>query len=119
MIAEEELQALASALERAPEHALDTESNSGFAYREQLCLLQFNVVGEIWLVDLIAGEFESSPVETLRPFLEDLFYGSELVVEAAHNYDGGVGGVSGDFLEGLSSLAVGEFEVQKYYVGGE
>lgn len=48
------LHLLAVELERAPWHVLDTESNSGFAYQERLCLLQFNVGGRLWLVDLVA-----------------------------------------------------------------
>lgn len=45
---------LADALAAVDELAFDTESNSGFHYREMLCLLQFNVAGQLWLVDPLA-----------------------------------------------------------------
>ncbi len=68
------LDELAAALERAPRHALDSESNSGFAYRERLCLLQLNVGGELWLVDLpalpVAADGTSHALDRLRPVLE-------------------------------------------------
>ncbi len=60
---------LADSLAREPWHALDTESNSGFSYREQLCLLQLNVGGRLWLVDLIALD-GAGPLEKLRQVLE-------------------------------------------------
>jgi len=61
---------LAAVLDGSAWHALDTESNSGFAYLERLCLLQFNVGGRIWLVDPLAlGGREG--IEPLRGPLED------------------------------------------------
>ncbi len=65
----EDLAPLRRALERAPCHALDTESNSGFAYQERVALLQLNVGGRLWLVDPIGLEGESW-LEALRPALE-------------------------------------------------
>ena len=61
---------LAAAMERAPEHAIDSEANSGFAYRERMCLLQVNVEERLWLVDLVALASEPRPLEPLRPALE-------------------------------------------------
>lgn len=63
------LEQLAAELERAPWHVLDTESNSGFAYRERLCLLQINVGDRIWLVDLVALD-RPEHFEALRKPLE-------------------------------------------------
>lgn len=65
----EALEELATALDSASWHALDTESNSGFAYAERLCLLQLNVADRLWLVDLVALE-GPSPMELLRGVLE-------------------------------------------------
>ncbi len=62
---------LARALEGAPSHALDLESNSGFAYTERLCLLQVNVAGRLYLVDLLALPAGRAALEPLRPALED------------------------------------------------
>ncbi|MEE8137517.1 MAG: ribonuclease D [Thermoanaerobaculia bacterium] len=61
---------LASCLAESPWHALDSESNSGFVYRERLCLLQLNVAGRLWLVDLLALEEGERSLEPLRPALE-------------------------------------------------
>ena len=65
----ERLDELAAAIDRSPWHALDTESNSGFAYRERLCLLQLNVESRLWLVDLVALA-GSEAIERLRAPLE-------------------------------------------------
>ena len=61
---------LAGAMSAAPEHAIDSESNSGFAYRERMCLLQVNVEGRLWLVDLVALPREAGVLEPLRPAFE-------------------------------------------------
>ncbi len=61
---------LGAAMAAAPEHAIDSESNSGFAYREQMCLLQANVEGRLWLVDLVALPREPGVLDPLRPAFE-------------------------------------------------
>ena len=68
--AESELVELANELLRAPAHAFDSESNSGFTYRERLCLFQFNVAGRLWLVDLVALAEAGVGLEPLRESLE-------------------------------------------------
>ena len=45
---------LAKALADAPWVALDSESNSMFAYRERVCLIQLNVHGALWIIDPLA-----------------------------------------------------------------
>lgn len=80
-----DLAALAALLEREPRHALDTESNSGFVYSERLCLLQLNVGGELWLVDLTELPAGTTVLEPLRPALESaststLLHGGEFDV---------------------------------------
>lgn len=67
----EGLDALAGALRDSTWHALDLEANSGFVYRERLCLMQWNVGGRMWLVDLLALPQEKSGIDALRPALED------------------------------------------------
>ena len=52
--------------------ALDSESNSGFAYEERLCLLQINDGREVWLVDPLAMDRGRSALEPLRSILEDI-----------------------------------------------
>ncbi len=61
---------LGRVLDGAPSHALDSEANSGFAYRERLCLLQLNVGGRLWLVDLEALPPGPERLEPLRTALE-------------------------------------------------
>ncbi len=61
---------LAAAMMAAPEHAIDSEANSGFAYREQMCVLQVNVEERLWLVDLVALPRRTGVLEPLRPALE-------------------------------------------------
>jgi ribonuclease D len=65
------LRDLASALEAEPAHALDLESNSGFAYFEYLCLMQWNVGGRLWMVDLVELRQRNLGIDALRPALED------------------------------------------------
>lgn len=68
---EKGLSALAAALDDAPAHTLDLEANSGFAYDEFLCLMQWNVGGRLWVVDLVALREQDLGIEPLRPALED------------------------------------------------
>ena len=51
--------------------AIDSESNSGFAYDERLCLLQINADEEIYLVDLVEIGRDPNGLEPLRQPLED------------------------------------------------
>jgi len=65
------LHGLADALREAPWVALDTESNSMFVHREQVCLLQLNVGGVLFVVDPLAFGVDprrtpSSALEALR-----------------------------------------------------
>ncbi len=50
---------------------IDTESNSMFAFRERVCLIQVNVAGQIYIIDTFALPGESSDLDALRPALED------------------------------------------------
>ena len=65
------LEEVASGLAASPWHALDSESNSGFAYRERLCLLQLNAGGHLWLVDLLALGPGERDLDLLRAAFED------------------------------------------------
>jgi ribonuclease D len=58
--------------------AVDTESNSLYAYTERVCLLQFSVPGEDYLVDPLAIE-DLSPLGTLfgEPGIEKVFHAAE------------------------------------------
>ncbi len=49
-----QLEPLLAALDRVDEVALDTEADNMFHYRTRVCLLQFLVAGEVFLVDVLA-----------------------------------------------------------------
>ena len=66
----EALAELGETMTASPEHAIDCEANSGFAYREEMCLLQVNVEDRLWLVDLVALPRDNGVLEPLRPALE-------------------------------------------------
>lgn len=93
------LETLARELAVAPAHAFDSESNSGFAYREQLCLLQFNVAGRLWLVDLVALPGGPRALESIRAPLE-----SPTVTTWVHGGEFDVGSMKRDFDLSLGGL---------------
>lgn len=72
------LNELAGKLSRAEKIAVDTESNSLFAYHEQVCLIQFSVPGEDFLVDPLALT-DLSPLGPIfaNPMIEKIFHASE------------------------------------------
>lgn len=50
----DELKDVVTALDQAPWVAIDSESNSMFVYREQVCLLQLNAGGAMFVIDPLA-----------------------------------------------------------------
>lgn len=86
------LEALGEELAAASAHALDTESNSGFVYRERLCLLQFNVEGGLWLIDLLALPGTPGDLDPIRPYLE-----SERITTWLHGGEFDVGSLKRDY----------------------
>lgn len=58
------LNKIAPALAKGPYLAVDTESNSLFAYDEQVCLIQFSTADADYLVDGMAG-LDLSPLEKI------------------------------------------------------
>ena len=75
-----QLTALLNALSDQPVVAVDTESNSLYAYQERVCLIQFSIPHADYLVDPLAG-LDLSP---LGPFFADP--GTQKVFHAAE-YD--------------------------------
>ena len=51
-----------AALDAADEVFLDTEADNLYHYRTRLCLLQFNIAGQITLVDALAPAIDYSPL---------------------------------------------------------
>jgi ribonuclease D len=72
------LQQLVDRLAREAILAVDTESNSLYAYREQVCLIQFSTAHEDLLVDPLALD-DLSPLGSLfaNPKIEKVFHAAE------------------------------------------
>jgi ribonuclease D len=93
------LESLAEILGDLTEFALDSESNSGFAYEEKLCLLQINAADSLWLVDLRALPAGQQALDPLRAIMEDpkirvYVHGGEFDVGCfKRDYDIGLRGV--------------------------
>lgn len=74
----EQLLSLADRLIRLPIVAVDTESNSLYAYHERVCLVQFTADGEDYLVDPLALD-DLSPLAALfgEGSIEKVFHAAE------------------------------------------
>lgn len=72
------LEALVHDLSRQPRIAVDTESNSLHAYREQVCLIQFSTLETDYLVDPLAL-IDLEPLEPIfaSPDIEKIFHAAE------------------------------------------
>ncbi len=72
------LRQLAATLAREPAIGVDTESNSLFAYRERVCLIQFSTPAEDFIVDPLALD-DLSPLAPLfaNPRQQKIFHASE------------------------------------------
>jgi ribonuclease D len=75
---EQALRGLAKELRTHPHIAVDTESNSLYAYREQVCLIQFSIPEKDYLVDPLS----LSDLSILEPIFSDptrekVFHGAE------------------------------------------
>ena len=66
------------AFQKEPILAVDTESNSLYAYQEQVCLLQFSIPGQDYLVDPLACK-DLSPLGPIfgDPKIEKIFHAAE------------------------------------------
>lgn len=91
VINSQQLRALAEDLNRQPRIAVDTESNSLYAYREQVCLIQFSTPQRDALVDPLALD-DLSPLAPVfaNPQVEKLFHAAEydlLTLRRDFNYE--------------------------------
>ncbi len=72
------LEALIRDLSRQPRIAVDTESNSLHAYREQVCLIQFSTSETDYLVDpLTLADLEALAPIFANPRIEKIFHAAE------------------------------------------
>lgn len=68
----------AAVFQKEPAVAVDLEANSLFAYREQVCLLQFSTASADYIVDPLAGINLSALGDLLaNPAIEKVFHASE------------------------------------------
>lgn len=76
--AQRRLNALLDALRPCPAIAVDTESNSLYAYHERVCLIQFSTPDEDFLVDALAG-LDLSPLGEVfaNPAQQKVFHAAE------------------------------------------
>jgi ribonuclease D len=73
-----DLQRMIRRLEQEPIIAVDTESNSLFAYYEQVCLIQFSVPGADYLVDpLVLQDLSGLGKIFSNPEIEKVFHAAE------------------------------------------
>lgn len=73
-----DLSNLVKILDRQPQVAVDTESNSLFAYQEQVCLIQFSTTEQDYLVDPIAlSDLSSLAGFFAAPKIEKIFHAAE------------------------------------------
>jgi ribonuclease D len=80
-----QLEPLLAALDRVSEVSLDTEADNMFHYRTRVCLLQFLVGKEIFLVDVLAG----LPLEGLWSRLAQkhlVMHGSDFDLRLLHDF---------------------------------
>jgi ribonuclease D len=103
--------------------AVDTESNSLYAYRERVCLIQFSTPREDLLVDPLALE-DLSPLETLfsNPRIEKVFHAAEYdLISMKRDFDFSFANLFDTMLAarilgweevGLGSILKAEFGVQ-------
>jgi ribonuclease D len=73
-----QLEVLLEILSHEPSIAVDTESNSLYAYQEQVCLIQFSIPDADYLVDPLAG-LDLSPLGSLfaDPRTQKVFHAAE------------------------------------------
>lgn len=73
-----QLDLLVTHLTHHPAVAVDTESNSLYAYQERVCLIQFSLPGADYLVDPLAG-LDLSPLGDVlaNPQIEKVFHAAE------------------------------------------
>ncbi len=75
---EDDLQALIQVLQAQPAIAVDTESNSLYAYHERVCLIQISVPDTDYIVDPLAG-LDLSPLGQVfaDPGIQKVFHAAE------------------------------------------
>ena len=76
---------LLHALERVDEVALDTEADNMFHYKTRVCLLQFLVDGEVYLVDVLAPGLKLDPLWRALARKHLIMHGSDFDLRLLHD----------------------------------
>jgi ribonuclease D len=82
-----DLQALFAALDRVEEVALDTEADNMYHYRVRVCLLQFLIGGEVFLVDVLA-KLDLKPLWSRLAQKHLVMHGSDFDLRLLHDLCG-------------------------------
>ncbi len=76
---------LLQALERVDEVALDTEADNMYHYRTRVCLLQFLVDGDVFLVDVLAPGLKLEPLWKVLAKKHLIMHGSDFDIRLLHD----------------------------------
>ncbi len=82
-----ELAPLFAAMDRAREVALDTEADNMYHYRVRVCLLQFNIDGQVFLVDVL-GRIDLTPLWKRLADKHLVMHGSDFDLRLLHDLCG-------------------------------
>jgi len=78
---------LLEAVQKNEEIALDTEADNMFHYRVRVCLLQFHIAGEVYLVDVL-GKLDLAPLWKLLAKKHLVMHGSDFDLRLLHDLCG-------------------------------
>src|ERR1044071_615719 len=73
------------AINKVDEVALDTEADNMYHYKTRVCLLQFLVDGEVFLVDVLAPGMKLEPLWTLLADKHLVMHGSDFDLRLLHD----------------------------------
>jgi ribonuclease D len=79
-----QLAPLLEAMDRNEEIALDTEADNMFHYRVRVCLLQFHIDGDVFLVDVL-GKLDLKPLWTRLAKKHLVMHGSDFDLRLLHD----------------------------------
>lgn len=79
------LEPLLRAIERVEEVALDTEADNMYHYKTRVCLLQFLVDGEVFLVDVLAPGLKLEPLWAVLSRKHLIMHGSDFDLRLLHD----------------------------------
>src|SRR5690349_20520426 len=82
----EQMAPLLEALDEVEEVALDTEADNMYHYRTRVCLLQFLVGGEVFLVDILAPGLRLDELWSRLAKKHLIMHGSDFDLRLLHDF---------------------------------